>query len=146
MLGPAILLLGTCLPWIFKAHVEPTQWGRSYAINTLGAVAGSLAAAWLFLPAIGFTRTAWLLGALTLLAALAALRAARARAQPSSVAALLVAVVFESGVGRARVLGNFNSPVTRILSFDEALTPPSSSPTLPLTHACSSSTASLPPT
>ncbi|MDB5218909.1 MAG: hypothetical protein JWO86_6836 [Myxococcaceae bacterium] len=120
VLGPAMLLLGTCLPWILDAHVEPAQWGRSYAVNTIGAVAGSLVAAWIFLPAMGFTRTAWLLGAVLVLAALVALEGrARSRAAVAGVAALTVAMVAESGIGRARVLGNFNSPVTRVLSFDE---------------------------
>jgi spermidine synthase len=120
VLGPAMLLVGTCLPWVLKEHVEPPQWGRSYAINTIGAVAGSLAAAWVFLPAIGFARTAWLLGTVTLLAAVATLPPrARARAAVAGVVALIVAVVTESGVGRGRVMGNFNSPVTRVLSFEE---------------------------
>ena len=120
VLGPAILLVGTCLPWIMKEHVEPAQWGRSYAVNTIGAVAGSLVAAWVLLPTMGFARTAWLLGAITLLAALSTLRgAARSRAAAFGLAAFVVAALTESGIGRARVLGNFNSPVTRIISFDE---------------------------
>ena len=120
VLGPAILLVGTCLPWVLKEHVEPAQWGRSYAVNTIGAVLGSLCAAWVLLPAMGFARTAWLLGVLTVSAALATLRGrARSRAAVAGLAALVVAASAESGIGRARVLGNFNSPVTRILSFDE---------------------------
>ncbi len=120
VLGPAILLVGTCLPWILKEHVEPAQWGRSYAVNTIGAVCGSLAAAWLFLPSIGFARTAWLLGVMTVAAAVVTLRGrSRSRAAVVGLVALVVAVVAETGVGRARVLGNFNSPVTRVLSFEE---------------------------
>jgi spermidine synthase len=120
VLGPAMLLVGTCLPWILNAHVEPAQWGRSYAVNTGGAVAGSLAAAWVFLPAMGFTRTAWLLGAVLVVAAVATLDGRdRSLAALAGGLGLFAAIVAESGIGRARVLGNFNSPVTRVLSFDE---------------------------
>jgi spermidine synthase len=125
VLGPAMLLLGTCLPWILAEHVEPARWGRSYAVNTIGAVAGSVAAAWVLLPALGFTRSAWLLGAAVVLAAVASLEGrARARAAVAGGAALLVAFFGDTGIGRAHVLGNFNSPVTRVLAFDEG---PSSS-------------------
>jgi spermidine synthase len=122
VLGPAMLLVGTCLPWILDAHVEPAHWGRSYAVNTLGAVAGSLVAAWVLLPAMGFTRTAWLLGTVLVLAALGTLdgrRRGRGLAAAAGGLGLGIAIVAESGIGTARVLGNFNSPVTRVLSFEE---------------------------
>lgn len=122
VLGPAMLLVGTCLPWILDAHVEPAQWGRCYAVNTIGAVAGSLVAAWVLLPAVGLTRTAWLLGTMLVLAALGTLdghRRGRGLAAVAGGLGLGLAIVAESGVGTARVLGNFNSPVTRVLSFEE---------------------------
>lgn len=120
VLGPAMLLIGIALPWILNEHVEPARWGRSYAVNTLGAVTGSVAAAWLFLPTMGSTRTSWLLGVVLVLAAVATLEgSARSRAMVAAGAALALAIASESGVGRGRVVGNFNSPVTRVLSFDE---------------------------
>jgi spermidine synthase len=120
VLGPSMVLLGVCLPWILREHAAPHAWGRLYAVNTLGAVAGSLLAAWVLLPAIGFARTAWLLGAAPLVVGVAMLRG-RVRWAASAVFASTLAVAFfgESGIGRDRVQGNFNSPVTRVLAFDE---------------------------
>jgi spermidine synthase len=120
VLGPSMVLLGVCLPWILREHAEPHAWGRLYAINTVGAVAGALLAAWVLLPAIGFARTAWLLGAAPLVVGVAMLRG-RGRWVAAAVFASTFAVAFfgESGIGRDRVQGNFNTPVTRVLAFDE---------------------------
>ncbi|HSO40259.1 MAG TPA: hypothetical protein VLT33_47365, partial [Labilithrix sp.] len=70
VLGLPMVLLGACLPWLLKDHVAPSSWGRLYAVNTMGAVAGSLTAAWLLLPALGFARAAWLLGSVVVVASL----------------------------------------------------------------------------
>jgi spermidine synthase len=120
VLGPPMVLLGVCLPWILREHTEPHAWGRLYALNTLGAMTGSLLAAWVLLPATGFARTAWLLGAAVLVVGVAMLRG-RARWVAAGVFASTFAVALfgESGIGRGRVQGNFNSPVTRVLAFDE---------------------------
>jgi len=50
------LLLGVALPWALQRQDTPAGWARLYAVNTAGAVAGSLLAAWVFLPAVGFAR------------------------------------------------------------------------------------------
>jgi spermidine synthase len=105
---------------VLKEQVQPPGWGRLYAVNTLGAVSGSLVSAWVLLPAIGFVRSAWVFGALALVAAIPCLpRAGRGIALAAFGLAIPVAVFGESRIGHGRVLGNFNSPVTRVLAFDE---------------------------
>jgi hypothetical protein len=64
VLGPPMLVLGLVLPWYLDALRDPARCATAYALNTAGAVTGSLLAAWLLLPAFGFARSAWLLGAL----------------------------------------------------------------------------------
>ena len=120
LLGPAILLLGVALPWTLEAAADPQKAGRLYAVNTFGAVVGSLAAAWLLLPSVGFARTAWLLGAVTL--GLGLLASGGSRWLPKLAAgaiSLAVAVGFTSSVGRDRVqsVGALHSH--EILAFDE---------------------------
>jgi spermidine synthase len=62
VLGPVVVLLGTTFP-LFLAHAERGRdrlaeaSGWVYGLNTLGAVAGTLAAGFLLLPALGIGRT-----------------------------------------------------------------------------------------
>jgi spermidine synthase len=62
LLAPPVLLLGTALPWLLDEQPGPAAQGRLYAVNTAGAIVGSLGAAWLLLPGLGFARTAWAAG------------------------------------------------------------------------------------
>ena len=104
IIGPAILLLGMAVPWILQEQTNPIRWGRIYALNTAGAVVGSMGAAWVLLPAIGFTRTSWLVGLLVGVVATALLAGRRRWIAASAVAcAFVVAFTFESGLGRLRV-------------------------------------------
>ena len=69
---PPAALMGATLP-VLVAHVERDLVGaglaRLYALNTLGAVAGSLAAGFLLLPGLGLTGTTLVAAALNLAAA-----------------------------------------------------------------------------
>ncbi len=105
ILGLPMLVLGIILPWLLEEHRETAETGRLYALNTGGAVLGSLATAWLILPALGFARTAWAFGILAAALAFGVGRRKAVRLVPVVVAALVVAVVFETGVGRLRVQG-----------------------------------------
>ena len=107
VLGPPMLALGVALPWLLEQQHDPRRVGRLYALNTLGAMAGSLSAAWVWLPAFGFARTAWLAGGLLGVMAVVLARGARHRAlvaAPLCVAAL-VAVALQRDVGRMRAFG-----------------------------------------
>lgn len=119
--GPGMLLLGACLPWVLDRHVDAAHRGRAYAANTLAAVTGSLAAAWVLLPLLGLARSAWVLGGAA--SALGVLllpgRAARARAAAAVVGGLAIAMIFESGVGRTRVMSNIGAGVARVVAFEE---------------------------
>ncbi|HWB78772.1 MAG TPA: hypothetical protein VG755_27610, partial [Nannocystaceae bacterium] len=60
LLAPSMIAIGIALPWCLQQFSDPRSVARLYAVNTVGAVVGSLLAAWLLLPAIGFARTSWL--------------------------------------------------------------------------------------
>ena len=62
ILGPPIALIGTVLPGLLDEYPGLPNWSRLYSSNTLGAVVGSLGAAWLLLPHLGLVHTAWLTG------------------------------------------------------------------------------------
>ncbi len=104
ILGPAMVCLGTVLPWHLEEFGGPGQAGRIYAANTLGSVTGSLLAAWVLLPNLGFARAAWGLGGLTVVLSLAASRP-RARLGVTAVGAVALAAAISgsSSVGRDRV-------------------------------------------
>jgi len=106
VIGPAIFLLGVPLPWLLDEQPSAGRWAGLYAVNTTGSILGSLVAAWGLLPALGFPRTAWLMG-LAVLAVAAMLCPARLRWRVAALGAcsLAVAFAFESGIGRSRTLG-----------------------------------------
>ena len=118
-IGPATLLLGTVLPWQLDARSEPARVGRLYAINTLGAVLGSLLAAWLLLPTLGFARSCWTLGIGTVLVALA-LSPRRAPLAIAAATSLALAMGTTASLGRDRVQGMSDLPVKRILAHAES--------------------------
>ena len=122
VLGVPMLLLGACLPWLLKDHVAPASWGRLYAVNTMGAVAGSLTTAWLLLPTLGFARAAWLLGSVVVVAALfvPTFTLSPRRVAPGIIA-LFIAIVAESGAGRTHIIGNLTAPITKIVRFEEGV-------------------------
>jgi spermidine synthase len=121
VVGPGMVLLGTCLPWVLDRYVDPPQWGRAYAANTLAAVAGAVLGGWVLLPALGFARTSWLLGAAAMACGLPLLAGKRSRALAlgATAAALVIAISAESGVGRRRVISNLGSSVARVVAFEE---------------------------
>ena len=119
-LGPPMLLLGMVLPWLLAEFGDPERCGWLYGSNTLGAVFGSLFAAWVLLPWLGFARSAWLMG-LLIVAVAAALSATRVRmlALVSGGLALAVATIFTSSLGRDRILGVRGDDATQIVAFEE---------------------------
>jgi spermidine synthase len=121
VVGPGMLLLGTCLPWVLDRYVAPEQWGRAYATNTLAAVAGALAGGWILLPALGFAHASWSLGIAATACGLPLLTTARSRviALSATALALVVAVAADSGIGRSRVISNLGSTVAKVVAFEE---------------------------
>lgn len=107
VLGPAMLLIGVGLPYCLESVGAAHEVGRLYAVNTAAAVVGSLAAAWMLLPTIGASHTAWV-AALALAAAAWTILEPRRRIAPlvSVAVALVVAWVFGAGVGELRVQTN----------------------------------------
>lgn len=107
--GIPMLLMGIALPWILDEQSSPKSWGRLYALNTFAAVAGSLCAGWIFLPLLGFAKTAWFVGFLVLaVGGLITPDSRRYSLSAFGVFALVIAVVFESGVGKTRVQSKLN--------------------------------------
>lgn len=120
VLGPAMLFLGTALPWYLEEFPEPAEGGRLYALNTVGAVAGSLGAAWLLLPTLGFARCAWALGAAVCgLALLSSGRHQRLGIAVAGAASLALAVNHTASLGRERVQRWADFGQYRIIDFDE---------------------------
>lgn len=67
VMGPPVALTGLVLPRLLDSQTASKGWARLYALNTAGAIAGSLAAAWVFLPLMGSIKTSILVGGVTLL-------------------------------------------------------------------------------
>ncbi len=120
LLGPPMLLLGTVLPWLLDEQAHAVSQGRLYAVNTAGAIVGSLGAAWLLLPSLGFARTAWIAGLLLLLVSLPSLVGRRRGfVMVAGTGALVVAMACESGVGRLRVQSTTAQRGYRVLGSNE---------------------------
>jgi spermidine synthase len=80
LLVPPALLMGATLPVLVtrfeRGRVGPTMaW--LYAVNTLGAVAGTFAGGFVLLPSIGLSATTWVAAALNAAAAITAWAASR---------------------------------------------------------------------
>ena len=121
--GIPMMFLGISLPWILDDQSSPRHWGQLYAINTFAAVIGALSAGWIFLPALGFSKTAWMVGILVVSVGFFVLSGKKRRFAIASlgVLALTIAVIFESGVGKTRVqasLGVDPDKVRIIKSYD----------------------------
>jgi spermidine synthase len=120
LLGPPVLLMGVVLPWCLDEFRGPRKAGVLYATNTVGAVLGSLSAAWLLLPQLGFARSSWIVGSSILLLAIG-LGPPRLRVAASLAggAALLLAIQQTSSLGRDRILAHPSIDYSRIIAFDE---------------------------
>lgn len=74
---PATTAMGATLPAMERFVAPLTPHGRCvgglYAVNTLGAVGGTLASAFVLMPRLGFSGTVWVLAAVNLACALAVL-------------------------------------------------------------------------
>jgi len=124
-IGLPMLFLGAGFPWVLDDQAAPGRWAKLYALNTFAAIAGSISAAWFFLPAIGFARTAWLDGALVAVTGIAIAPGVRRRSVLGvfATAALIIAIAGESGVGRIRALGSeyfsSNGKPSQLIEFYE---------------------------
>jgi spermidine synthase len=116
VLGPSMLLVGVGLPWVLEATVDLRRAGFLYALNTVGASLGSLLAAWLLLPSIGFAQSAWVAAAVLGIAAWLADPGRRRLHMAALVAALAVAMVGASQVGELRVQSNIDKAHTVVTS------------------------------
>ena len=86
---PATVAMGATLPAMERFVAPLTANGRCvgalYATNTFGAVAGILASAFIFMPALGFRKTVWLLGIVNMGCGVAVLLLTRICAAPETV-------------------------------------------------------------
>jgi spermidine synthase len=103
---PAAALMGATLP-VLVAHFEHGLVGpalaRLYALNTFGAVAGSLAGGFALLPGLGLAGTTWFAAALNVVVALIAWNASRAAGRPAGAPAPAAGNVAGGLAGGARV-------------------------------------------
>jgi spermidine synthase len=119
-LGAPMLMLGTALPWVLERHREASEVGWLYGLNTLGAMVGSLGAAWILLPALGSARTAWLSGLIVAAVAVSLARGSvRWVVAGMGLAAAAVAISTESGVGELRAQGLHLRRQHKVLAMHE---------------------------
>ena len=107
LIGPTVCLLGIGLPALLDAAREASDWALRYAINSLAAVLGGIAAGWFLLAQFGPVRTAW---GTALVLGLAGLWLAKKQrwiwlGGIALAAAATVSWVADSGIGRSRVQG-----------------------------------------
>ena len=103
---PPMRYLGVAFPWILDKQRSSRVIGKLYTVNTIAAVVGSIGAAWLLLPTLGFVKTSWIAGTLVVVTGMSmASGSKRIAGAILGIMALLVAVHFETGIGRARVQG-----------------------------------------
>jgi len=120
LIGPPVALLGASLPWLLEVFGGPRHQGRLYGVNAVGAVLGSLGAAWGLLPLVGTAGSARLAGA-----ALVAVGAALLRGRSRALAAAALVVVFsasalsDSGVGTTRARWWGDRSGYRVLAHEE---------------------------
>ena len=120
VIGPAMVCLATLLPWCLEEHRDPQTTSRLYGANALGAVLGSLLAAWLLLPFAGVSASAWLLALLLAFAAIATgTRALRPGVLVATGLCLAVASFNSSSPGRHRIQGRHDFDGHRILAHRE---------------------------
>lgn len=111
LVGPSMLVIGIALPWCLQEHPHPRAVARLYAVNTVGAVAGSLCAAWILLPTLGFARTSWIAAGVLAAAAMVVSHARTRIVLAVAVAvAWLVAWFAASETGRLRAQINGTMP------------------------------------
>lgn len=106
VLGPPMAIIGIGLPWIMEVFRTKAKVNVLYAFNTLGAVAGSLAAAWVFLPTVGLVKGAWIAGGVLTIASLVLAKSKqRMLCLVLAVAGVSIAFFFKTEVGTQRVQG-----------------------------------------
>ncbi len=79
---PAVVLMGMTLPVVVGATAradreDGREAGRFYGLNTMGAVAGTWAAAFVLIPALGLMRSTWVAAAIDISVAMLAFSLAR---------------------------------------------------------------------
>jgi spermidine synthase len=124
-IGPAAFLLALAFPWINDAQDNARRWATLYAINTVAAVLGSIGTAWFFMPTIGFTATAWIVGTIVLGAGvLTTPQPWRMAWSILGICALTLAMSHDSGIGTRRAQGIYffddnHMPGKLLESYDE---------------------------
>ncbi|HET6337960.1 MAG TPA: fused MFS/spermidine synthase [Polyangiales bacterium] len=102
-----VTLLGMPFPWLLAEYNTITSSGRLYAINTLGAVTGTLLSGFVLLPWIGASVTSWIAGFVSAAMAVLLSHGRRMRIFVSAIAAVggALAMLRHEGGARQRVQG-----------------------------------------
>lgn len=121
---PPVCFLGAAFPWMLDDLRNTHHIGKLYAINTLGAIVGSITAAWILLPTIGFAKTAWIAGLLVLAAGIVITPGLKRFFYAAlGIAAFVFAMHFETGIGKLRAQGFYASDmegnIARVVEFFE---------------------------
>jgi spermidine synthase len=107
---PPMFFLGIAFPWIVDSPRSSCMIGKLYAVNTLAAIIGSINAAWLLLPTIGFAKTAWFAGIVVVIASIFITPGKkRFLFTTLGIIAVTIAISFETGIGKTHVEGYFST-------------------------------------
>ncbi len=110
-------LMGMTLPLLSRTAVSrDDEVGRGagalYAVNTLGAVVGCIAAGFVLIPALGLTASSTLAAGINLLVGLTALGLGRREQRPPAAAASAHAVAADGGISRQAVIATLGFGVS----------------------------------
>lgn len=107
LMGIPVAFAGGVFPTLLARHSSSVDAGRLFAVNTFGAVAGTLFAGFVALPTLGATRTAWAVAASMFVVGViwAGTRKATAFAFGLAAAGLTLALHYHTGTARDRVQG-----------------------------------------
>jgi spermidine synthase len=125
VIGPSALLIGTVLPATWRAAIERaddagTQVGRLTGINTCSAVAGSLAAGFVGIPALGTSRSLLLVAGLyAALGVFAVLRGSRGRLRYAAALGVGLALSALAAARTWQIVPSILQPGDRLIAIDE---------------------------
>lgn len=121
LMGVPVALMGGILPALLTRHAGSIAAGRLFAVNTTGAILGTLLAGFVTLPSIGATYTSWTIGASMFVVGFTVVGNRRHAALAVGVAATaaMLAVKLHGGTARERVQGHSVRHYNRVLFVSE---------------------------
>lgn len=121
LMGVPVALIGGVFPALLTRHAGSVATGRLFAVNTVGAIFGTLLAGFVTLPAIGATYTSWAIAASMFVVGFALVNNGRhaVLAAGVAVAGATIAIEYHGGTARERVQGYGVRDYNRVVFVSE---------------------------